>query len=182
MSHTSHFRLHTALAILLLIGAGAVAQTHEGGLQIRRADTIDHALLILPSDARAIGFATLDGWRLSADEQDGFRVYRASKGDRDYIKRVALGTPNRRYAFNPKKARFEQLAQSVRVELSHQDLLEGIVRSAGGTGSKAYPMLGFALVHLSAEANPVQAAAAIQSMSGVLDARVMVRGPKRRPR
>lgn len=175
-------KLHTALAVLLLVGDSATAQTSSGGFQIRRADTIDHALLVFPNDALIAGVANLDGWRLSSDEQDGFRVYRASKGGRSHEKRVSLGTPKRYYAFNPKKARFEQLSQSVRVELSHQSFLKGIVESAGGVGGKAYPMLGFALVRLSAEANPVQAASAIQSMPGVLNAHVMVRGPKRRAR
>ena len=82
----------------------------------------------------------------------------------------------------PKRNRFELLSPGLRVELADDGLLGQVVAAAGGTGGKAYPRLGFAIVHLSPQANPVDAAHAIEAMPGVIDVRLMTEGPRRVPR
>ena len=51
-------------------------------------------------------------------------------------------------------------------------LLAGAHAAAG----KAYPMLGFAIVHLLPLSHPVDAADAIQHVAGVTDVHLMLRG------
>ena len=166
---------------VLLSAGGAHAEVEEpGAFGIVRSATVDHPLLVLPRQSAA-GVASADGWRLSATEEDGFRVYRAMRGDRVRMVRVAASAPSR-VAFNPAAGRFERLAQNVRVELRDPGALDRVVEAAGGTGGKAYPLLGFALVHLPAGADPVEAARSVRELPVVASARLTVRGPRRRPR
>ena len=82
-------------------------------------------------------------------------------------------------AFDPRRNRFERLSHSLRIELEDDGRLDQIVAAVGG---KAYPMLGFAIVQLSPQDNPVDAARALEALPGVLDVRLMVEGPRRVPR
>ena len=167
----------------LLMNAVAVAQFDApGAFNVTPAATIDHRLLVLPNRAETAGMAVADGWYLSAAVEDGFRVYRASRGERTQSLRVALSAPQRHVAFNPATGRFETLSQNVRVELGDFGELDRVVAAVGGSGGKVYPLLGFALVHLPADADPVAVAQTIANLPGVVSARLTVRGPGREPR
>lgn len=170
------------LAALLVFGFRVSAGEIEdrGLFEITRASTVDYPLLVLPM-LSVEGADITGGWRLSATEEAGFLVYRATRGGREHSVRVALSAP-RRVAFNPDKERFERLAQNLRVELRDAYALDEVVEAAGGTGGKAYPYLGFALVHLPAESDPVRAAASVRALPAVADVRLTVKGPKRKPR
>ena len=85
-------------------------------------------------------------------------------------------------AFDPERNRFELLSPGLRVELEDYDLLDRVVDAIDGTGGKAYPMLGFAIVQLLPEANPVDAIRTIEAMPGVIDVRLITEGPRRVPR
>ena len=63
------------------------------------------------------------------------------------------------------------LGPTLRVELCDYDLLPETVRAACGTGSTVLELLGFAVVHLPAEANPVTAKESVERLPGVLSAR-----------
>lgn len=160
--------------------AVAAESEEQAAFAITLAETVDHPLLVLPRRS-AEGEGSVDGWRLSATVEDGFRVYRATRGDRIHTARVALSSP-RQVAFNPATSRFEHLAQNLRVELRDPQALDRVVEAAGGTGGKAYPLLGFALVHLPAGADPVGALRSVRELPVVVSARLTVRGPKREPR
>lgn len=169
--------------VALLLNAVAGAQLDgPGAFDVIPSATIDHTLLVLPNRAEATGTAAAGGWYLSAAVEDGFRVYRAARGDRTRSLRVALSAPQRRVAFNPSTGRFETLSQNVRVELRDFGELDRVVAAAGGAGGKVYPLLGFALVHLPTGADPVAAAQTIANLPGVVSARLTVRGPRREPR
>lgn len=178
----AQWRAVIAGAALLLSGGAYAQAAGPGALHVTSSATIDFPLLVLPNRPDATGDASAGGWSLSATEENGFRVYRASRGGRAYSMRVALSGPQRHVAFNPVARRFETLALNVRVELRDFGGLGRVVSAAGGTGGKAYPMLGFALVHLPAGADPAAAAQTIAGLPGVVSARLMVRGPKRKPR
>ena len=152
----------------------------RGEFEITRAATIDHPLVVLPIQSDT-GESDADGWLLSAKEEDGFRIYQATRGDRVHTARVALSSL-RHMAFNLATSRFEHLAPNVRVELRDPSALDQVVEAAGGTGGKAYPLLGFALVHLPADADPVSAAQSIRELPVVVNAWLTVKGPKREPR
>lgn len=152
----------------------------QGTFEVTRSATIDHPLIVLPRQSHA-GEADADGWLLSVKEEDGFRFYQATRGDRVHTARVALSS-QRHIAFNPATSRFERLTPNVRVELRDLSALDQVVEAVGGTSGKAYPLLGFAIVHLPAGADPVRAAQSIRKLPVVVNAWLTVKGPRRTPR
>lgn len=169
-----------ALLVATLVMAQNAENTARTEFEVTRAATVDHQLLVLPT--RSVeGSTSVDGWRLSTAASDGMRVYRAERGDRLHTKHVAISSRSR-IAFNPDTSRFERLAQVLRIELNDPSALDAVVKAAGGTNGKAYPLLDFAFVYLPADVDPVQAANAIRAMPAVANVRLTIKGPRREPR
>ena len=170
------------LLLTLLAAASAVAAERLEGVRFLRAPTDGHGLIVMPADATASGTIEIDGVLLSVDVSGGFTVYRTNRDGQPRRAHQSVEGPPRYFAYDPKRHRFERLAPTLRVELRDYDMLPEIVRTAGGTGSKAFEMLGFAVVHLPAEASPVTAMESVERLPGVISARPVIRMAKRGPR
>ena len=168
--------------LLLLAGVHAAAQESGAPLHVMRSATLERPLLVMPNDASAPGEVYVDDVRIRVAMEDGFHVYEAFHQGVTRTLHVALDATLRYVAFDPERNRFEMLSPGLRVELEDYGLLDRIVDAAGGIGGKAYPMLGFAIVQLPLEANPVDAILAIEDLPGVIDVRLMTEGPRRVPR
>ena len=162
--------------LLFLAGAHAAAQGHDAPLHVMRSATLERPVLVMANDAAAPGEVYVDDVRIRVAVEDGMRVYQALHNGITRTLHVAPDAALRYVAFDPERNRFELLAPGLRVELADDGLLDQAVAAAGGTGGKAYPQLGFAIVHLSPQANPVDAAAAMEALPGVTDVRLMLRG------
>ena len=169
-------------ALLFVAGAHAAAQAQNAPLHVMRSATLERPLLVMSIGASAPGEVYVDNVRIRVAVEDGTRVYQAFHKGITRTLHVPLDASLRYVAFDSTRNRFELLSPGLRVELEDYGLLDQIVAAADGTGGKAYPMLGFAIVHLSPQANPVDAAHAIEAVSGVLDVRLMIEGPRRVPR
>ena len=167
--------------LLLLAGVHAAAQGQDAPLHVMRSATLERPLLVVATDASAPGEVYVDDVRIRVAMEDGFRVYEAFHQGVTRTMYVALDAALRYVAFDPERNRFELLSPGLRVELEDYGLLDQAVAAAGGTGGKAYPMLGFAIVQLSPQANPVDAADAVEALPGVTDVRLMLRGTIRVP-
>lgn len=162
--------------MLLLASADAAAQGRGAPLDVMRSATLEGPLLVMAADAAAPGEAYVDNVRIRVAIEDGVRVYQAFHQGVTRTLHIGLDAAPRYVAFDPGRNRFELLSPGLRVELEDYGLLEDIVSAVDGAGGKAYPMLGFAIVHLSPLSNPVDAAAAIRHQAGVTDVRLMLRG------
>ena len=169
------------VVVALLTSGHASAQEHELPLHVMRSVTLERPLLVMPSDASAPGEAYVDDVLIRVLVEDDFRVYEAFHDGITRTLHVPLDAPLRYVAFDTERNLFEPLAPGLRVELYDYGLLDGIIAAAGGTGGKAYPMLGFAIVYLPLQASPVDAAAAIEALPGVTDVRLMLRETIRVP-
>ena len=167
--------------MLLLTGVHAAAQGRGTPLHVMRSATLEQPLLVMATDASTPGEVYVDDVRIRVTIEDGTRVYQAFHQGVTRTLHVALDASLRYVAFDPERNRFEMLSPGLRVELDDYGLLDQIVAAAGGIGSKAYPMLGFAIVHLSPQANPVDAANAVEALPGATDVRLMLRGTIRVP-
>ena len=169
---------------MLAVGAAAIssAAEREGGIHFVRSATNDHPVVIAPRHATAPIEAEVDGVVLSVRVENGFRVYRATREGQTRTAHEALSGPTRYWAYNPQRHRFERLSPVVRVELDDYDLLPGIVQAVGGTDSKVFSLLGFAVVNLPAELNPHTALQSIVHMPGVVSAHLVARTLRRVPR
>ena len=168
--------------LLFLAGTHAVAQGQDAPLHVMRSATLERPLLVMATDADAPGEVYVDDVRIRVAIEDGTRVYQAFHQGVTRTLYVALDASLRYVAFDPERNRFELLSPGLRVELEDYGLLDRVVAAAGGIGGKAYPMLGFAIVQLPREANPVDAIRTIEAMSGVIDVRLITEGPRRVPR
>ena len=181
-SRASHF---AAGALAAALGAHAAADEGTGSGDrppaVVRSATIDGPAYVIAPGAES-GAAEIGGVLLSVETADGYRVYRASRGGLTRTIRVAQDGPPRHLAYDPKRHRFERLAPSLRVELADDRLLPSVVEAAGGTGGRAFPLLGFAVVHLPPESDPAAALRSVESMPGVVDAKLRIRGARREPR
>ena len=166
---------------LFLASASAVAQRHSAPLQVIRSATLERPLLVMSTDTSTPGEAYVDDMRIRVAVENDFRVYRVFHKGVTRALHVPLDAELRYAAFDPDRDRFEMLSPGLRVELENYDLLDQIVAAAGGTRGKAYPALGFAIVQLPPHVNPVEAAATIEPLPGVIDVRLMIEGPHRVP-
>ena len=167
--------------LLFLTGAHAAAQGLDAPLHVMRSATLERPLLVMSTGASAPGEVYVDDVRIRVAIEDGNRVYQTFHKGITRTLHVPLDASLRYVAFDSERNRFELLSPGLRVELEDDGLLDQIVAAADGTGAKAYPMLGFAIVHLSPQANPVDAADVIEALPGVTDVRLMLRGTIRVP-
>ena len=168
-------------AMLLLTDAHAAAQGRDAPLHVIRSATLEGPLLVMAADAAAPGEAYVDGVRIRVAIEDGVRVYRAFHRGVTRTLQVGPDAALRYVAFDPGRNRFELLSPDLRVELADYGLLDDIVSAVDGAGGKAYPMLGFAIVYLSPQADPLATAGAIEALPGVTDVRLMLWGTIRVP-
>ena len=162
-----------AVGVGILVGGQAAAQGQEAPLRVMRAASLERPLLVMASDASAPGEAYVDDVLIRVEVEGDFRVYEALHDGITRTLHVPLDAPLQYVGFDTERNQFEPLEPGLRVEMEDYGLLDGAVAAAGGTGGKAYPMLGFAIVHLPLEANPVDAADAIEALPGVTDVRLM---------
>ena len=168
--------------LLLLAGHRAAAQEYDTPLHVMRAAALDRPLLVMATATPTPSEAYVEGVRIRVTLEGDFRVYRASLNGVSRALHVPLDAALRFAAFDPERGRFEMLSPSLRLELEDYDRLEQLVAAVGGTGGKAYPMLGFAIVWLPPDVNPAEASTTVEAMPGVLDVRLMIQGPFRVPR
>ena len=173
--------LALVVVLLCLPAARTVAQGRAAPLRVMRAATLERPLLVMPSGASAPGEVYVDGVRIRLAVEGGFRVYEALHAGVTRTLHVPLDAALRYVAFDTARNRFELLAPALRVELEDVDLLDEVIAAAGGTGGKAYPLLGFAIVNLPPQADPVDAADALDAVPGALDVRLMISGRIRVP-
>lgn len=168
-------------AVLLVTGGLAAAQGRGAPLHVMRSATLEGPLLVMAADAAAPAEAYVGDVRIRVAIEDGVRVYRALHRGVTRTLHVGLDAALRYVAFDPGRNRFEMLSPDLRVELADYGLLDDIVAAVDGAGGKAYPMLGFAVVRLSPQADPVASAGVIEALPGVLDVRLMPWGAMRVP-
>ena len=164
----------------LLVAATAQAQT-GGSPRVLAASSGTGQVLVMPLAADATGSVVVDGVRFDMSVEDGFRVYRAEHRGRTHTARASVNGPPQHLAFDVERGRFKQVAQTLRLRLADDALLDGIIAESGAIGGKAYPALGWALLQLPRQANPAAVADALRDNPGVISAEVQLRSSIRVP-
>lgn len=155
-------------------------QADDGVLAVR---SDDRRLLVVPiaDEATIPRVIAGEGVRFEVDVENGFRVYRAWYDGRTHTTRASVDGPQRRFAFDPKHRRFEEVTSTLRVRLTDFDRLDEVIDAAGASGGKSYPALGWALLRLPAAANPAAVARELSGHELVTGAEIVLRGPRRFP-
>ena len=140
----------------LLSGVAMVGTAGAQELAVRTAVIGDDPVFVLPSgDSLPMGESSVEGVNISVSEAAGVLSYRASIGERTYTAHVDAAGPPRWLVFSPARQRFEALSGTVRVELLDNSSLNHLLLELDATHGKAYPALGFALIELDRDTNPV---------------------------
>ena len=144
-------------------------------------NTLDGSIVVLPNtDFNNDGVAQSGGISIRSSVIDDRRLYEVHYKGNKHTASIPLESPTLRLVFNPKKRMFDQMLSSVRVELKDYQQLDEVVKSVGGTGGKAYPQLGYAVIGLKKDTHPVEAVELLQSMTDVEAAEIRLKGPPKR--
>lgn len=159
----------------------AFALQPDDGVLAARSD--DRRLLVVPiaDETAAPRVIAGDGIRFEVGVENGFRVYRAWYQGRTHTTRAPVDGPQRRFAFDPKRQRFDEVTSTLRVRVTDFDRLDEIIDAAGASDGKSYPALGWALLRLPAEANPAAVARELSEHELVTGAEIVLLGPRRFP-
>ena len=171
-----------SVMLLFLASGNAAAQGQFPSPHVVRSATLEGPVLVIAADASGPGEVYVDGVRIRVAIEDGARVYRAFHRGVTRTLHVASNASLKYVAFDPEHNRFELLSPGLRVELEDYAMLDRIVAAVDGAGGRAYATLGFAIVRLLPDADPVDAVRTIEAMPGVIDVRLMTKGPRRVPR
>ena len=158
------------LALLCLLAEAA--QT-----QVLSVASEEGRVIVMPGGASTLPGTMVEGVNLSVDVEGDFRVYRAVFRGETHVAHVALEGPVRHMAFDPSQARFREVLPSLLVELDDFSRLDEVIEAVGGISGKSYEHLGFAIVQLSATANPGEAALSVQVHAAVTDVEVQLGRP-----
>lgn len=185
------------LGVLILAGAWAQEEATRPQAAFEDADGFalagDDGVLAVGSDGRRLLVVPIadetmaprvmagDGIRFEVGVENGFRVYRARYKGRVHTTRAPVDGPQRRFAFDPKHQRFDEVTSTLRVRVTDYGRLDEVIAAAGASSGKSYPALGWALLRLPAEANPAAVARELSGHELVTAAEIVLRGPGRFP-
>ena len=97
-----------------------------------------------------------DGWSFSMSHEPGRQVLRAESGDKSVIQSITPDAVHKRFVFDMKRQRFEPMRQEIRIEQTNDRKLRQIKRMYGVTAVKRYENLGFSIVKIAVDVNPVE--------------------------
>lgn len=163
-----------AIAIALCISAVASAEEQE----------IEHFMEI---DAESIAFSDVNEvtdsskpisiqkgeWFFSVTQEPDRQVLIAESGDTRITQSITPKAVLKRFVFDLKTRRFEPMRQEIRIEHASERKVQEIEELTGVTAVKRYENLGFSIVTIEAEVNPVQIFRVLKDDFDDLNARIL---------
>ena len=164
------------MALGLAIPAGAQV------LPIEPTIVDERPVVLTPFGAQEFAASSMAGEvAIRVSTNDGLRTYRAWYQGRIYTAYEDASRPATRLAFDPAARRFQRISQTVRVELHDSDSIDSLVRDHGALYGKAYPELGFGLIRLGPDADPVRVVELLDVDARVRDAHLHFEREPMRP-
>ena len=165
--------LATATIVIGALGANA-----QEDIEVLTVDSEKGRVMVVPLlESSGPGSMDIADVRIEMAVEDGFRVYRAHHKGRTRTVHESIEGRSRRFAYDPKRGRFEEVSSTLRVRLVDDDRLDEVIAAAGAIGGKSYPALGWASIRLPDHANPAEVALALSENPLVTRAEVRLRGP-----
>lgn len=147
-----------SFAAALLTGVAVVIPARAQVAALRTTLVEDDVVVVLPSaDAEFTGASSTQGIDVSVSEVGGLVTYQATVGGRTFTAHADATASPRWIGFSPERQRFEEIARTVRVELANHSNLDSLVLELGAIRGKSFSALGFALIELDRQTNPVDA-------------------------
>ena len=166
-------------ALLLWAGIG-YAQQREVVQSIEVGP--DHEAIVVPkvSDVTT-GIWQFGDTTIAIERQQNRVLYQASEGRHTREQWVSTEFEDFRFVYDKKSRTFKRIMPSLRVELDDFTALEGLTKKVGGTSSRGYPQLGYAIINLQRSADPVEVSENLRIQPGVKSATIMLEMPRNIP-
>ncbi len=95
-------------------------------------------------------------WFFSVTQERDQQILSAKSADKLVTQSITPNAVFKRFVFDVKKQRFEPMRQEIRIEHASERKLQEIEGLIGVTAVTHYENLGFSIVKISAEVNPVE--------------------------
>ena len=112
-------------------------------------------------------------WRLSVSQEQDRQVLRAESGDKLVTQSITPNAVHKRFVFDMKQQRFEPMRQEIRIENTNENALKQIEELTGVAGVKRYQNLGFAIVKVNVDVNPVEVLRTLREVFASEDSRIL---------
>ena len=113
------------------------------------------------------------GWSFSMSHERGRQVLSAESGDKLVTQSITPDAVHKRFVFDMKRHRFEPMRQEIRIEHTDERKLRQIKELTGVTAVKRYDNLGFSIVKIAIDVNPVEVLRTLRDEFESDDARIL---------
>ena len=112
-------------------------------------------------------------WRLSVTQEPDRYVLRAESRDKLVTQSITPNAVHKRFVFDMKRQRFDPMRQEIRIENTDEKALKQIEELTGVAGVKRYQNLGFAIVKVNIDVNPVEVLRTLREVFESEDSRIL---------
>lgn len=95
-------------------------------------------------------------WLFSVSQEADRQVLSAESSDKLVTQSITSDAVHKRFVFDMKRQRFEPMRQEIRIEQTDERKLRLIKNMNGVTAVKRYENLGFSIVKIAVDVNPVE--------------------------
>ena len=110
---------------------------------------------------------------MSVAQEPDRQVLRAESADKLVTQSITPNAVHKRFVFDMKRQRFEPMRQEIRIENTNEKALKQIEELTGVAGVKRYQNLGFAIVKVEVDVNPVEVLRTLREVFASEDSRIL---------
>lgn len=145
----------TAIACCIALAASGEDQELDHFMEID-TDSVAFPEAVAPIEFTSPVTTRKGEWSFTVSQESGRQVLRAASGDTRVTQSITPDAVFKRFAFDMRRQRFEPLRQEIRIDHTSEKTLREIEGLTGVTTVKRYENLGFSIVKIKAEVNPVE--------------------------
>ena len=102
-------------------------------------------------------------WRLSVVQEPDRLVLRAESTDKLVTQSITPNSVHKRFVFDMKKQRFDPMRQEIRIEETDDGKLDQIESLPGVAAIRRYEKLGFSILKIKVDVNPLEVLRTLRS-------------------
>ena len=165
-----------ALAIACVLGSTLIISGQDQGPD-RFVEVDYHSVAFLnldqlPQTSETFLIRSSD-WRLSVAQDHDRWVLRAESADKLVTQSITPNAVHKRFVFDMKRQRFEPMRQEIRIENTDEKTFKQIEELTGVAGVKRYQNLGFSIVKVHVDVNPVEVLRTLREVFESEDSRIL---------
>ena len=170
--------IRISIALTAVLATCTTMMVHGQDQVADRFVTVDKDVVSFPDTAQLPQIsetlsARIGDWRLSVAHDRDQRVLRAESADKLVLQSITPNAVHKWFVFDMKRQRFEPMRQEIRIENTDEKALKQIEELTGVAGVKRYQNLGFAIVKVNVDVNPVEVLRTLREVFASDDTRIL---------